>query len=189
MDVEEIRKLLNNSDMEELLFVVDEFDQPLAPASRSQVIKEKLWRRASGILVANATFDKILCHKRTAAKDERPGVWVSMFGGKCDPGETPDQTVLRELKEESGIALDEGQLSLFAKVKSDKHHQYEYIYWASWAGNIHDLSYDRREVEQIKWVAIDQVYTNLSTGLQDWYCYSQEELAMIQHIQLNAKGS
>jgi 8-oxo-dGTP pyrophosphatase MutT (NUDIX family) len=110
-----------------------------------------------------------------------------MFGGKCDPGETPRQTVLRELREESGIALDEDKLIFFAKTRSNKHHQYEYIHWTSWGGDINNLSYDRKEVEQIQWFDIKQVYDHLATEEQGWYCYSKEELSMIQHVQSLSK--
>jgi 8-oxo-dGTP pyrophosphatase MutT (NUDIX family) len=175
--------------MEELLFVVDESDQPLAPAPKSQVIREGLWRRASGILITNTNVDQILCHKRAATKNERPGVWVSMFGGKCDPGETPNQTVLRELREESGIILEESSLNFFTKVKSVNHHQFEYLYWAPWAGDINSLVCDWGEVEETAWFDIEEAYSNLNAPAPDWYCYSPEELALIRYIQAHPVDS
>ncbi|HSX17012.1 MAG TPA: NUDIX domain-containing protein [Patescibacteria group bacterium] len=180
--VAEIRALLNNGLVEELLFVVDELDRPLAPAPRSQVIRERLWRRASGILIANTSLDQILCHKRAATKDERPDVWVLMFGGKCAPGEAPSETARREVGEEAGIGLGENSINFFAKVKSDNHHQFEYLHWAPWAGDASSLAYDQAEVAEIKWFDTDAAYANLSLPAEGWYCYSPQELALIRHI-------
>jgi len=103
-----------------------------------------------------------------------------MFGGKSDPGETPEHTVIRELEEEVSIKLDPNQLNFFTKVKSEKQHQFEYLFWAAWRGNIDKLTYDQQEVAAIGWYDIDLVLKNLSEGVDGWYCYGEGELATIR---------
>ena len=173
---------------ENLVFVVDEQDNPLTPLPRPQVIKEGLWRRTGGILIVNPRTKQILCQKRSDTKDERLGVWISMFGGKSDPGETPKQTVIRELEEESSIRLNARQLNFFVKVKSEKHHQFEYLFWAKWEGDIATLAYDKEEVSEIGWYDIDSVLLNLTENAKGWYCYGEGELATIRSVQSTIKS-
>src|ERR671922_1793664 len=44
----------------------------------------------------------ILLGKRSASRADYPGVW-DVPGGHCEPGETPEQTLVRELQEELGV--------------------------------------------------------------------------------------
>lgn len=44
----------------------------------------------------------LLLGKRTADRAFYPGVW-DVLGGHCEPGETPEQTLVRELREEVGV--------------------------------------------------------------------------------------
>lgn len=53
-----------------------------------------------GALVIQA--DRILLGRRSPARDFYPGVW-DVFGGHIEPGEQPDETLIRELQEELDI--------------------------------------------------------------------------------------
>jgi len=59
--------------------------------------KEKYF--AGGIIIKNK---EILMIKRVATKKVYPRAW-SFPGGKSEVGETPEQTVIREVKEEIGL--------------------------------------------------------------------------------------
>ena len=48
--------------------------------------------------------DKILIMKRSLDKCEDPGCW-EMVAGKLESGEKPDQAVLREITEETGLKV------------------------------------------------------------------------------------
>lgn len=45
---------------------------------------------------------QILLGKRTIRRALAPGVW-DLLGGHCEPGEAPEQALVRELEEEAGI--------------------------------------------------------------------------------------
>lgn len=51
----------------------------------------------------------VLLTRRAPSLRSHGGQWA-LPGGRCDPGETPAQTALREMHEELGLALDEGQV-------------------------------------------------------------------------------
>jgi isopentenyldiphosphate isomerase len=50
---------------------------------------------------------RLYLQKRAADKDRYPGRWDTSVGGHVAPGETPDQAIRREAREELGIDLDD----------------------------------------------------------------------------------
>ncbi len=166
--------------LQELLFVVDENDKPLKPLPRSQVIQEGRWRRTGDVFVVDPTTKQVLCQKRSDTKDERPGLWIASFGGKSAPGELPEETASRELEEELSIKVHPKKLRYFTRVKSAKHHQFEYLFWTIWQGDISSLHYDHNEVAEIAWFPMDAVIKNLNDDPK-WYCY-EGDLSILKHI-------
>ena len=49
----------------------------------------------------------LILTRRSSKLRSHPGQWA-LPGGRIDPGETPEQTALREMREEIGLDLDEG---------------------------------------------------------------------------------
>jgi 8-oxo-dGTP pyrophosphatase MutT (NUDIX family) len=170
---------------DDLVFVVDENDKPQTPQPRSLVIANKLWRRTSAILVVDPVHKRILCQKRSENKDERPGFWIVMFGGKSNPGETPEQTAIREFKEESGITLSLTDLHFSLKFKSEKHYQFEYLFWTYWQGDSETIKFQESEISAVAWVDIDTVLENLTRPTDGWYCYGDGELATIRRAKVS----
>ena len=54
------------------------------------------------LLVRHRGGPQILLGKRAADRSLAPDVW-DLPGGHCEPGETPAQTLVRELREEIGV--------------------------------------------------------------------------------------
>jgi len=52
---------------------------------------------------------KVLLGERGDACETIPGVWA-FPGGRMDYGETPEASIVRELKEETGLVIDEADL-------------------------------------------------------------------------------
>ena len=46
----------------------------------------------------------LLLHRNKKARDENQGKWIGV-GGKFEPGESPEECLLREVKEETGLTL------------------------------------------------------------------------------------
>lgn len=53
--------------------------------------------------------------------------WLSIPGGGLDPGETPEQAVVREMKEELGIDVDIKSLLAIQDVPSDESRHYYFL--------------------------------------------------------------
>ncbi|MFJ9901170.1 NUDIX domain-containing protein [Streptomyces sp. NPDC091280] len=74
-------------------------------------------------------------------RDDKPGIaWPghwSMPGGGAEPGETPHGTILRELREETGIvpeAIDEVAVTAYEKDKTPPH-----VFITLWNGAENEL--------------------------------------------------
>lgn len=63
---------------------------------------EVRWRRAAAYVLCRDELDRILL-TRFAAPDHPENGWWTMPGGGMEWGESPEQTALRELEEETGL--------------------------------------------------------------------------------------
>ncbi|HEU6447887.1 MAG TPA: NUDIX domain-containing protein [Verrucomicrobiae bacterium] len=93
---------------EDIFDVVNERDEVIDRQPRSMVHAQGLLHRAVHVLVFNSRGE-IFLQKRSMLKDRQPGVWDSSSSGHVDSGETYDETAVRELREEIGLDLSEGQ--------------------------------------------------------------------------------
>jgi isopentenyl-diphosphate delta-isomerase len=86
----------------EIFDVVDEADQIIGQATRSEVHARKLRHRAVHIFLFNETGE-LFIQKRSENKDTFPGRQDSSASGHVNGGETYDACAVRELAEELGI--------------------------------------------------------------------------------------
>lgn len=97
---------------EEIFDVVNEHDEVIGQAPRSEVHRRKLNHRAVHVLVFNSQGDLFL-QKRSMLKDCFPGAWDSSASGHLDRGESYDACAVREVREELGIELGRTPQRLF----------------------------------------------------------------------------
>ncbi len=103
------------------------------------------------LVAAAALFDsdgRVLIAQRTPGRS-MAGLW-EFPGGKIDEGETPEQALIRELREELAIDTEESCLSpfTFASHSYDDFHLLMPLYVCrKWEGRLAP-----REGQQIKWV-------------------------------------
>lgn len=87
---------------DELVEEVDEHGNVLRVVTRAQMRAELLRHRCTYIGVVDS-FDRLLIHQRSPAKDVFPSAWDIAAGGVCIAGEGWDESARRELAEELGI--------------------------------------------------------------------------------------
>ena len=103
------------------------------------------------LVVAVALIDadsRVLIAERPPGK-ELAGLW-EFPGGKVEPGERPEQTLIRELAEELGIVVEEPCLAplTFASHAYERFHLLMPIYVCrSWSGLVQP-----QEGQRLKWV-------------------------------------
>jgi 16S rRNA (adenine1518-N6/adenine1519-N6)-dimethyltransferase len=119
---------------EESFPVVDEHDQVIGAAPRSQVHGNNLLHRAVHLLIFNSAGEVFL-QLRSRWKDRHPLAWDSSAAGHVNPGEEYDQTAARELTEELGIQI---ALEKVAKLPASERTGHEFIclYRGSYNGEL-----------------------------------------------------
>lgn len=83
--------------------VYDAAGTEIGAAPRSQVYAEGLWHASSGVLLRSMDGTRIYVHRRSPTKAVFAGMHDCIAGGVVDPGESPEQTAVRELAEELGV--------------------------------------------------------------------------------------
>lgn len=145
-------------DDQELLFVVNENNQVLEPKPRAEAHSKGYWHRTSHIWVINSK-NQILCQKRSMLKDSFPGFWESFFGGHVEAGQEYVDTAVSELNEELGIRTAENDLIPYKIYKSEPDKEFQSVYKFEWNGEISKLNFEKDEVDELKWLDINQLKT------------------------------
>lgn len=109
---------------------------------------------AGGFLYNQATTS-ILLHKRDARTKVNPMKWA-FFGGLNEGNETPEQTFIREMKEELGIDILEDELQLLCEYYNEEQNTYRYVYFVN--KDIEKLRLTLNEGEAYEWIQIEKVF-------------------------------
>ena len=154
----------------EVLFTVDENNQPITPAARQKVHTEAIWHRTNDIVVMNSK-NEILCSKRSRLKDISPGLWDASFGGHVLAGVDDMTSALDELKEEAGLEPNRSDLDFVSIVRHSEpqknNNEFRYLYIYRWDGPLNELKLEEDEVDEVKWVPIDDIINN-KNNREEW---------------------
>lgn len=90
----------------------------------------------------------LMLHRTKKEHDASQGKWIGV-GGKCEADESPDECMLREVKEEIGLAIDHWRYRGIVTFISDIWScEYMHLFTAdSWTGEVRDC--DEGELQWI----------------------------------------
>ena len=96
--------------------------------------------------------DRFLMIRRAAHLEDAPGHWTPA-GGRVEPGESQEQTVVREIAEEVGLAV-RAERWLCDMVSEDG--RYRLNWWSAEliSGDAHAAC---DEVDEVRWVTLDEM--------------------------------
>jgi len=97
---------------QELIDVIDDAGRTIGVATRAEMRAQRLPHRCVYVLVFNSRGE-LFVHLRTATKDIFPSHWDVAVGGVLVAGESFDEGVRREVREELGLELDTEELFPF----------------------------------------------------------------------------
>ncbi|HZE87370.1 MAG TPA: NUDIX domain-containing protein [Methylomirabilota bacterium] len=152
---------------DELLFVVDDKNNPIKPLPRFLVHEKGYWHRTAHIWVVNKK-KQILCHQRSLFKDIAPGNWDPYFGGHIGPNVSYEDGAILELKEETGIQAEKKDLQFYEVYKNKISKEFQGIFLYIWEGKSEMLSVEEDEVAQIIWMPLKKVEQFISGEIKGW---------------------
>lgn len=94
---------------------------------------------------------KFLIQKTSKEK----GSIFATTGGLVTSGETPDVTIIKEIKEELGLDVKIDELTFFYTAK--RKHAFQDAYYLKKDIDINKLKLQQEEVEYVKWLSIDEI--------------------------------
>lgn len=94
--------------------------------------------------------------KRAPNMKRNPNKWAKT-GGQVDAGETPEQAIKREFKEELGIDIEDSQIKCIDIFKDTKGKRfcYDYIFKVNY--KIEEYKIQKEEVAEVKYFTIDEL--------------------------------
>ena len=101
--------------------------------------------------------EKFFYKKRTANKVRNPNKWAKT-GGQVDAGETVEEAIFREVKEELGIEIPKERIKIVDIYKSNdknKRFGYNFIFVVNY--KIKDYILQKEEVAEVKYVTIEDM--------------------------------
>jgi isopentenyldiphosphate isomerase len=161
-------------DRSELLFVVDEDNNPIAPKSRRETHQKKYWHRTADIWIFNAC-GQVLSQKRSLAKDFNPGMWEAFFGGHLSPGEDYETGARKELSEELGISPLPKELRFFKVARYEPYNEFRGVFVLLWDGEVETLKIEKEEIDTIKWLDLEDLKKALKSNDGNWTPTGYEE--------------
>ena len=168
-----------NSD--ELLYVVDEFNEKLTPQPRHKVFKKGLWRRTTHVWI----FDqkgRVLCQRRSLKKTVGAGLWETSVAGHIGPDDNYFTGAVREVKEETGIEIDPKDLKLHKIYKDDSRKEFIGVFYHQVDIKEHDIKMEEDEVDQVKLMNAKTLKNNILYKKSDYwitYGYEKEIFALL----------
>lgn len=121
---------------QELFPIVDENGQVVGSATRGECHSgSKLLHPVVHLHVFNSNGDVYL-QKRPDWKDIQPGKWDTAVGGHIDYGETPEEALLREVREELGITDFKPEKVDKYAFESSRERELVYVHRTTYDGEI-----------------------------------------------------
>ncbi len=140
---------------DELIDIFDENNQALGIQRwKSEAHKSGLWHRAVHIWIYNPKGE-ILLQLRSKDKDVFPDLWDLSVAGHISAGSTPEDSAVREIREEVGLAVKREELRFhrILKVKicpdSLQNNEFIYIFTLRYEGEMRGLKFQKEEIQKI----------------------------------------
>ena len=128
---------MNKDNQQERFPIVDEQGQVIGSATRGECHNgSRLLHPVVHLHVFNSKGEVYL-QKRPEWKDIQPGRWDTSVGGHIDLGETPEQALYREVREELGIADFLPEKKGLYVFESQRERELVYVHRTIYDGDIH----------------------------------------------------
>ena len=147
---------------DELFPIVDEEGQVIDKATRGECHGgSRLLHPVVHLHVFNHRRE-IFLQKRPEWKDIQPGKWDTAVGGHIDYGETPEDALVREVREELGITTFTPQWLGMYVFESQRERELVYVYQMVYDGEIRP---SEAELDGGRFWTIDEIRSAIGKGI------------------------
>ena len=159
--------------MEEKFDVLNELGEFTGEiATRQECHKRGLWHRAVYAFIIDDKGN-ILLQKRSGNKKLWPNMWDVTVGGHVDAGEFGRQALIREVKEELGIIINDNDIKYLVSSTSineqgdliNKH--YIECYLITKNIDISDVKIQKEEVSEVRYFSKGELLKRISNNYED----------------------
>jgi isopentenyldiphosphate isomerase len=113
---------------------------------------------------------EVLIHKRSATKDLYPNCWDLSVGGHVNYKDSYGETAIKEVGEELGLKVSEGDLVLRGEVLvklPDSGEFFNVFEYHLKPGET--ISASEEEIDETKWMNIGDIKQSMEDGSLQWY--------------------
>lgn len=140
--------------MAENIVIVNEKDEVIGCKSRENVDREGLIYRVSALWIKNSKGESLLA-RRARTKTHSPGMWGPAVAGTVAEGESYEDNIIKEAKEELGVE----NVSFEAGPKEFVNEKHKYF--AQWFSCLIDkpveyFKIQEEEVDEVKWFSKEE---------------------------------
>jgi len=146
--------------MQELFDIVDDDNNIIGTATRKEA-HEKGFLHKSGIFFIFNKKGQLFMNRRSLKKEFEPGVFSLVLGGHVIKGDSYEQTVIREAKEEAGITSKPHYLANFKSRFKEKDKENAALYYFIID---HEPILDKTERESGRFIDIDEIQRMVKIG-------------------------
>jgi isopentenyl-diphosphate delta-isomerase type 1 len=151
----------------EILDIVDQEGNVIGQAPRHELHQNpKLIHRVVHCWIFNHK-GQVLWQQRSMQKVQAPGMWDMSCGGHILSGDTPEESLARELEEELGVK--HANPTFIEKYVRGNESQTEliYLYYAIIDQPANTFKLQKEEVEQVEWIDIENAMTLVREGKRE----------------------
>ena len=147
---------------EEWFPVVDEAGKVVGKATRRECHSGSMLMHPVVHLHIFDSQGRLYLQRRSMNKDIQPGKWDTAVGGHVDYGESIEEALHREVREELGITLFEPIHNFTYSFMSHIEREMVYSYRTVYEG---EIKIDPEEIDEGKYWTIEEVVSNIGKGV------------------------
>lgn len=187
-------KIINslNTMKEEYIEIVDENNKKIGENKlRSLVHSSDLWHRIVHIYFFRISTEDIelLVYLRSSINDVDPNKWDARFGGHIRMGESLEQAVTREIKEEVGLSISMNDLIEGEwRKRNDPKNEFTKAYYFEYKGSSEELDFNDKEVQEVKWMFVADIENSMKKEPEIWSGKPDGLKGAIDFLKVNILG-
>lgn len=172
--------------------IVDEDNNLTGKTEEREIVHTTgLWHREVAVWVINEKGE-LLLQKRSASKKQAPNKWA-LCAGHIDAGETPENSIVREIEEEIGLKVTIDDLEPIGVIKKEMNlgngqynNNFQYMYILKTNKKIEEYKIQYEELSELKYITLAELKMILETKDSDYtfseHIYMQDIIKKLEEI-------